>query len=168
MKWRMVDRVLAFQPWQSLTAVKAVSFEELTLLERWGRPASLPPSLCLEAGVEAVRWLVAASSGFTLATLLAEAADFQFVQPLDGEILRAAISVKQRDAASLCAAVSISAADAGGTPALRTAAVSVAGTRGVLAHGSLSFSLVRLDEYFDAEWLRGVWQDLGRDHGAAR
>jgi len=152
MKWRLVDRVLAFQPWQSLTAVKAVSFEELTLLERWGQPAGLPPSLCLEVGVEATRWLVAASSGFELATLLSEAADFQFVQPLDGEILRAAISVRQRDTASLRAAVSISAA----------------GTGGVLAHGSLSFGLVRLDECFDAEWLRGLWQDLNRDNGTPR
>jgi len=156
MKWRMVDRVLAFQPWQSLTAVKAVSFEELTLLERWGHPPGEPPSLCLEVGVEAARWLVAASSGFELATMLSEAADFQFAQPLDGEILRAAISVTQRDTASLRAAVSISADGARG------------GLRPPLAHGSLSFGLARLDEYFDAEWLRGIWQDLNRDNGAPR
>lgn len=65
MRWRFVDRILSFEPWTRTAALKACSLEEYNLLERWGQPGLAPGILALESGIQAARWLVEASSGFT-------------------------------------------------------------------------------------------------------
>lgn len=152
MKWRMLDRVVAFQPWQRLAAVKAVSFEELTLLERWGRAGELPASLCLELGVEAARWLAVASSDYEFAAALSGIAGFQCAQPVGRGPLEVTVEIQQRDAAELRAWV----------------AIHETGGRVPVAQGAMVFGLVPLAECFDREWAQGMWQELCRGHGAAR
>jgi len=66
MRWRFADKALAFAPWRSITILKAGSLEEYSLLERWGERGLAPATLLLETCVQAARWLVEASSDFTL------------------------------------------------------------------------------------------------------
>ena len=66
MRWRFTDKVLAFTPWRSILSLKAGSLEEYGLLERWGEPGQAPAILLLESCLQAARWLVEASSDFSL------------------------------------------------------------------------------------------------------
>ena len=72
MRWRFTDKALFFEPWASIVTVKAGSLEEYSLLERWGETGKAPASLLLESCVQAARWLVEASSAFTLSCDLRE------------------------------------------------------------------------------------------------
>lgn len=64
MKFRLVDRLLAYEPGRRLLCRKSVSFEEYQLPARLGLPEQLPASLLLQAAFESIHWLVALSSGF--------------------------------------------------------------------------------------------------------
>ena len=66
MRWQFTDRILHFQPWKTISVLKAGSLEEYSLLERWGEPGQAPAALLLESCIQAARWLVEGSSGFTL------------------------------------------------------------------------------------------------------
>ena len=57
MKLRCVDRILGWEPWRTISGVKAVSFEEYCLPARLGLPEHLPSSLALESVFELARWL---------------------------------------------------------------------------------------------------------------
>jgi hypothetical protein len=146
MKWRLVDRVLGFEPWVRLRAAKALSFEEQSLLERWGRPGEAPPGLVLESCVEAARWLVAASSSFTQTTRLLGLEDFR-VEALGAQRLEVAISIERRAAQEIEARAEVRDGGSG---------LRCAGGRLVLAPCDLA-------ESFDREWLMGLWRELRRD-----
>lgn len=64
MKFRLIDRLLAYEPGRRLLCRKSVSFEEYQLPTRLGQPAHLPASLMLQSAFEGIHWLVALSSGF--------------------------------------------------------------------------------------------------------
>jgi 3-hydroxymyristoyl/3-hydroxydecanoyl-(acyl carrier protein) dehydratase len=64
MKFRMVDRILAWEPQRSIRGVKALSFEEYCIPSPFGLPEELPQSLLLEGLFQLARWLVALSSDF--------------------------------------------------------------------------------------------------------
>ena len=64
MKFRMVDRLLVFEPGRRLVCRKSVSFEEYQLPARLGLPERLPASLLLQSAFEGVHWFVALSSGY--------------------------------------------------------------------------------------------------------
>lgn len=64
MKHRFVDAVTGWDRWRSLTAVKAVSFEEYQYAVTLGGHPRLPESLVLEAGFQAASWLAILSSDF--------------------------------------------------------------------------------------------------------
>jgi 3-hydroxyacyl-[acyl-carrier-protein] dehydratase len=94
MKFRMVDRILAWQPRRSITGVKAVSFEEYSLKSLWGPGASLPESLVMEGLFQLGNWLIVLSSDFTQMGLLVRIEEVQFHEPLGpGKSLRMDIEV---------------------------------------------------------------------------
>jgi hypothetical protein len=66
LRWRFTDKVLFFSPWETILTLKAGSLEEYSLLDRWGEPGRAPPVLLLESCIQSARWLVEASSAFTL------------------------------------------------------------------------------------------------------
>jgi 3-hydroxymyristoyl/3-hydroxydecanoyl-(acyl carrier protein) dehydratase len=65
MKFRMIDRILAWEPRRSIRGIKAVSFEEYELRERLGDEPCLPESLAMEAIFQLGNWLGILSSDFT-------------------------------------------------------------------------------------------------------
>ena len=94
MKFRMVDRILAWQPRRSITGVKAVSFEEYSLKSPWGGQAALPESLLMESLFQLGNWLIVLSSDFTQMGLLVRIEEVQFHEPLGpGQSLRMDIEV---------------------------------------------------------------------------
>ena len=64
MKFRLVDRILAWQPRQLIHGVKAVSFEEYELRRRLGDEPCLPESLVMESLFQLGNWLLILSSDF--------------------------------------------------------------------------------------------------------
>ena len=78
MKFRMVDRILTWQPRRSITGVKAVSFEEYSLKSPWGPEAALPESLVMECLFQLGNWLIVLSSDFTQMGLLVRIGEVQF------------------------------------------------------------------------------------------
>ena len=64
MKFRMVDRILEYEPKTSIRGVKTVSFEEYNLKAAFGEPERLPESLLVEAFFQLGNWLVMLSTDF--------------------------------------------------------------------------------------------------------
>jgi 3-hydroxymyristoyl/3-hydroxydecanoyl-(acyl carrier protein) dehydratase len=64
MKFRFVDQIVAWSPWERIRGVKAVSFEEYQLKEAFGDEARLPETLLLESFFQLGNWLILLSSGF--------------------------------------------------------------------------------------------------------
>ena len=94
MKFRMVDRILAWQPRRSIAGVKAVSFEEYSLKSPWGGQAALPESLVMEGLFQLGNWLIVLSSDFTRMGLLVRIEQVQFHEPLGpGQSLRMDVEV---------------------------------------------------------------------------
>ena len=158
MRWRFVDRILDFEPWAALRSLKAVSFEEYSLLERHGRAGAFPECLVLESCVESVRWLVAASSGFRSAAALVEVSEFRFVREAGmGDRLEIAIEVLERAENRLRVEVRADVAPRGNASALPSQKTSVA--RGVLV-----LETVPLSESFEREDVLALWNEI---HGAS-
>jgi 3-hydroxymyristoyl/3-hydroxydecanoyl-(acyl carrier protein) dehydratase len=65
MKFRMVDRILAYEPRRSIRGAKTVSFEEYQLKAAFGDEAHLPETLLLESFFQLGNWLIVLSSDFT-------------------------------------------------------------------------------------------------------
>jgi 3-hydroxyacyl-[acyl-carrier-protein] dehydratase len=72
MKFRMVDRIVEFEPGRRIRGVKSVSFEEYQLPSALAGDAHLPRSLAMESLVQLGRWLVVLSSEFTRTAHVAE------------------------------------------------------------------------------------------------
>jgi hypothetical protein len=72
MRWGLVDRILGYERWALLTALKLGTFEEYRLLERWGEGPRGPAALLMESAIQAARWLVEASTGFASSILIDE------------------------------------------------------------------------------------------------
>ena len=64
MKFRFVDRILAWSPWTRIQGLKAVSFEEYQLKEAFGDEPRLPETLLLESFLQLGNWLILLSSDF--------------------------------------------------------------------------------------------------------
>jgi hypothetical protein len=80
-RWRFPDKALSFSPWESILTLKAGSLEEYSLLNIWGESACAPASLLLEGCIQSARWLVEASSSFSLSC---EPAEITFWQAPSG------------------------------------------------------------------------------------
>ena len=94
MKFRMVDRILAWDARRSIAGVKALSFEEYSLRSAWGDPAALPESLLMECLFQLGNWLIVLSSDFTRMGLLVRVEEVCFHEALrPGQSLRMDVEV---------------------------------------------------------------------------
>ena len=96
MKFRMVDRILAWEPRRSIRGVKAVSFEEYCIRSPLGLPEQLPQSLLLESLFLLARWLVVLSSDFEQSGLVTQFDRGEFATPLaPGEHMVIDVTVRE-------------------------------------------------------------------------
>jgi 3-hydroxyacyl-[acyl-carrier-protein] dehydratase len=79
MKFRMVDRILDWQPCRRIRGVKAVSFEEYQLRQALGDEPCLPESLLMEALFQLGNWLVVLSTDFTRMGLVVGLSEARFL-----------------------------------------------------------------------------------------
>jgi 3-hydroxymyristoyl/3-hydroxydecanoyl-(acyl carrier protein) dehydratase len=82
MKFRMVDRILAYEPHRAIRGIKTVSFEEYQLRERLGDEPCLPESLMIEALFQLCNWLIALSTDFTQMGVGVQWDEIRFLQRL--------------------------------------------------------------------------------------
>jgi 3-hydroxymyristoyl/3-hydroxydecanoyl-(acyl carrier protein) dehydratase len=64
MKFRLVDQILAWQPYAHIAGVKAVSFEEYSLKAPFADAPRLPETLVLESFLQLGNWLILLSTDF--------------------------------------------------------------------------------------------------------
>ena len=95
MKFRMIDRIDAYQARASISGAKTVSFEEYSLRTSLGCQAALPESLLLESLFQLGNWLIVLSSDFTQMGLVIRTGRVEFVRPVGpGERIDSTITVK--------------------------------------------------------------------------
>ncbi len=82
MKFRLVDKITSWMPWQTITGIKSVSFEEYSLKEPFGEQPRLPEMLMLESFLQLGNWLVILSSEFQQMGLLARILEVRFDESL--------------------------------------------------------------------------------------
>ena len=82
MKFRMVDRIVAFEPGKNISGVKTVSFEEYQLKSVFTIQPSLPESLIMESFFQLGNWLIMLTSDFSQIGLLLRTSEVRFEQPL--------------------------------------------------------------------------------------
>ena len=64
MKFRLVDKITSWSPYQQISGIKTVSFEEYCLKEALGDEPRLPEMLLLESFLQLGNWLILLSSEF--------------------------------------------------------------------------------------------------------
>ena len=64
MKFRMVDRIIEYEPAKRIRGVKTVSFEEYQLKSAFGDNSYLPESLIIESFFQLGNWLIILTSDF--------------------------------------------------------------------------------------------------------
>jgi 3-hydroxymyristoyl/3-hydroxydecanoyl-(acyl carrier protein) dehydratase len=102
MKFRLVDRILAYEPKESICGVKTVSFEEYQLKEAFFGAPALPESLLMESLFQLGQWLIMLSSNFTKMGLVVEAGRVEFHSQLKpGERLTLDVHVQDYQADSI-------------------------------------------------------------------
>jgi len=95
MKFRMVDKIIAFEPRKSIRAVKTISFEEYQLKSAFTNQPCLPESLVLESIVQTGIWLIMLSSDFSEMGLLVRTQEVQFKKPaLPGQCMFMEVRVR--------------------------------------------------------------------------
>lgn len=82
MKFRMVDRIIDFEPRKNIRGVKTMSFEEYQLKSAFADEPHLPESLIMEALFQLGNWLIMLSSDFTQMGLLVRTSEIRFIEPL--------------------------------------------------------------------------------------
>lgn len=143
MRWQLADRVDSFDPWVAIAGRKAVSFEEYSLLRPFGRQGTFPESLVLEACVALGRWLVTASSQFSLTGTLSAVHRFQWEAPVGmGQVIKLEVQVRQRRQNEVD---------------LECHAHSDGRT---VAHGAVSIALLPADAFFAPGVLETTWKEL--------
>lgn len=78
MKFRLVDKITAWAPWQSISGIKAVSFEEYSLKDPFGDSPRLPEMLVLESFLQLGNWLLILSSDFQTMGMPARISEVRF------------------------------------------------------------------------------------------
>jgi 3-hydroxymyristoyl/3-hydroxydecanoyl-(acyl carrier protein) dehydratase len=78
MKFRLVDRIVAWEARESIRGVKGVSFEEYELRRALGDEPCLPESLVVESLLQLGNWLVILSSDFTEMALIFRIEEIRF------------------------------------------------------------------------------------------
>ena len=97
MKFRLVDKINSWTAWQSITGVKAVSFEEYSLKAAFGEQPRLPEMLLLESFLQLGNWLVILSSDFRQMGMVARISEVQFHEGLfPGQALQLEVKLVRR------------------------------------------------------------------------
>ncbi len=78
MKFRMVDRILAWDSRRNIRGTKAVSFEEYRLKEVFGESPHLPQTLVMESLFQLGNWLIMLSSDFSRMGLIVRFQEIRF------------------------------------------------------------------------------------------
>ena len=95
MRFRLVDRILAWQPRQFIEGAKTVSFEEYELRRRLGDEPCLPESLIMESLFQLGNWLLILSSDFQQMGLVVRFEEVRFAGRLrPGRHLRMQATVR--------------------------------------------------------------------------
>jgi len=99
MKFRLVDKITSWTPWQAITGLKAVSFEEYSLKDVFGEQPRLPETLLLESFLQLGNWLVVLSSDFRQMGMVARISEVRFHDSLlPGQWLQLEVTlVRRRD-----------------------------------------------------------------------
>jgi len=97
MKFRFVDKIVAWSPYQSISGIKAVSFEEYCLKEFFGDEPRLPETLLLESFLQLGNWLILLSSDFKDTGMVVRISEVRFHDfLLPGRQLRMEITLVRR------------------------------------------------------------------------
>jgi 3-hydroxyacyl-[acyl-carrier-protein] dehydratase len=97
MKFRLVDKITSWAPWQNISGIKAVSFEEYSLKEAFGERPRLPEMLLLESFLQLGNWLVMLSSDFQQMGAVARISEVRFQDYLlPGQRLQLEVRVTRR------------------------------------------------------------------------
>ena len=97
MKHRMVDRIVAWEPWRNIRGMKAVSFEEYCIRSPLGESEQLPATLVLESLLQLGEWLIIVSSDFTQIGLPQQALSVEFHDALrPGERITIEVTIGER------------------------------------------------------------------------
>lgn len=99
MKFRFVDRILAWTPNHSIRGVKSVSFEEYSLKERFADEPRLPESLLLESFLQLGNWLILLSTRFEHCGIVVRISEVHFDDALrPGDTVELSVRVvRQRE-----------------------------------------------------------------------
>ena len=99
MKFRLVDKIVAWSPYQSISGIKAVSFEEYCLKEFFGDEPRLPETLLLESFLQLGNWLILLSSDFKETGMVVRISEVRFHGfLLPGQQLQMGVTLaRQRD-----------------------------------------------------------------------
>jgi 3-hydroxyacyl-[acyl-carrier-protein] dehydratase len=96
-KFRLVDKITSWAPWQHIRGVKAVSFEEYSLKESFGEQPRLPELLVLESFLQLGNWLIVLSSDFQQMGMVARITEVRFHDYLlPGESLQLEVRLTRR------------------------------------------------------------------------
>ncbi len=82
MKFRMVDRIISYEPKRRILGIKTVSFEEYSLRSPLGYEERLPESLLMESLFQLGNWLIILSSDYTQMGLVVRTGVVRFLEPL--------------------------------------------------------------------------------------
>lgn len=97
MKFRLLDKITSWAPWQNITGIKAVSFEEYSLKEPFGEKPRLPEMLLLESFLQLGNWLVVLSSDFQQMGMVARITEVRFhADLLPGQSLQLEVRLTRR------------------------------------------------------------------------
>ncbi len=143
MRWRFIDRIEAYEPWMRIGGRKAISLEEYHLLDVLGRKGVFPESLVLESCVHLVRWLVGASSDFSLSSTLLEVERFAFEHETHpGAVLTVTATVLDKQDDTLKVSCNV-----------------MSGNRRC-GHGVITCALIPLADIASVEDSRTLWREL--------
>lgn len=152
MKFRMVDRILGWEPRRRITGIKTVSFEEYSLKSAFGGEARLPESLLMEGLFQLGNWLIVLSSDFTQMGLLVRVEEIRFHEQLrPGQSLRMEAEVESYRADGIVFDGKAMVGDA-----------EIASGRGCLA------TPVELAEFHDPAALRVLFSEIHRPEGEGK
>jgi len=150
MRWRLIDRIIGFEPWRSIAGRKAISLEEFSLMAPLGRNGFFPEALALECCVEAGRLLIQASTDFQTSAILTGVDGFAFDHPVaGGRVLEVAARVIDRKADSVQCACE-----------LRVESVRMGG-------GLIALTPAPLRDLANRELSRSYWTELDASSGRA-
>ena len=97
MKFRFVDKITSWSPYERITGAKAVSFEEYCLKEVFGDEPHLPETLLLESFLQLGNWLVLLSSDFNQLGMVVRISEVRFhAYLLPGQQLQMEVAVVRR------------------------------------------------------------------------